>query len=493
MTLQKLLLSVLSVIACPVALVAADPVTVSVKTSDPGAEIPQSIMGLSYETSLMRPDTNGVRYFRPDNQALATLFKTIGIKNLRVGGSAVNSTKQPMPSQEDIASFFDFAKQAGVKVIYSMRMADSKDVKVSDNIELATKAATLIHSRYTDQLDLFAFGNEPHYFLSDPDKYVKKWKILRDAVIAGYPEAKFCGPDAWTTPDLFKKMAVAYGNPSGRLESISHHSYPFGSSYKNNIDPDDLLNRTPYDAAESREKMLSPEAYATYEKIHKGIVDCIQGTPLKYRVTECNSYSSSGLKGASDSYASALWAADYLYWWANHGVEGMNFHTGDRTGGDVNFICRYAAFRTSDHGYDVYPLSYGMKLFDVGGHGRILPTSVKEGEGQNLAAYSTLSKDKTVSVTLINKAHGPKATEQLVKITPDQPLEGSKVEFLSLLGRNNDIAGSLGDVTLGGEPIKEDGTWNGQWKELPASAVTNGTIAVTMPPASAAVVRFRTK
>jgi len=405
----------------------------------------------------------------------------------------VNSTKQPMPSQEDIASFFDFAKQAGVKVLYSMRKADSKEVRASDNVELAKKAATLIQSRYPDQMDLFALGNEPYYFERNHDKYVNKWKVLRDTVIAGYPEAKFCGPDEAPSPELLKKMAAAYGNPSGRLVAISQHSSPFGSSYKNNSDPSDLINRTPYDAAESREKMLSPEAYVTYEKIHNGITNALQGTSLPYRFTECNSYSSSGLKGASDSYASALWAVDYLYWWANHGVEGMNFHTGDRTGGDANFICRYAAFRTSDHGYDVQPLSYGMKLFDFGGHGRMLPTTVKEGDGQNLAAYSTLSKDKTVFVTLINKAHGPKAEEQLVKIKPDQPLDDSKVEIISLLGRNNDIAGGLGYVTLGGEPIKEDGTWNGRWTELSPSAISDGKIAVTMPPASAAVVRFHTK
>jgi len=87
----------------------AEPVVVSVKTTQPGAEISPRLMGLSYETSLLRPGPNGVRYFRPENKALATVLKTIGIKILRVGGSAVNSTKQPMPSEDDIASFFDFA------------------------------------------------------------------------------------------------------------------------------------------------------------------------------------------------------------------------------------------------------------------------------------------------------------------------------------------------------------------------------------------------
>ena len=132
---------------------------------------------------------------------------------------------------------------------------------------MATKVASLIHSRYKDQLDLFAIGNEPYYWLRDHDKYVKRWKILREAVIAGYPDARFCAADEGPMPDLIHKMAGAYGNPAGRLVIISQHSYPFGSSYKNNTDPADRLNHIPHDAAESREKMLSPAAYKTYEKI----------------------------------------------------------------------------------------------------------------------------------------------------------------------------------------------------------------------------------
>ena len=30
--------------------------------------------------------------------------------------------------------------------------------------------------------------------------------------------------------------------------------------------------------------------------------------------------------GASNAFASALWALDYLHWWAAHGAAGVNFH-----------------------------------------------------------------------------------------------------------------------------------------------------------------------
>ncbi|MGH7291946.1 MAG: hypothetical protein ACREJT_12090, partial [Myxococcota bacterium] len=43
-------------------------------TKQSGPEISRDALGLSYETSLMLPDTNGVRYFRPDDLQLIQMF-----------------------------------------------------------------------------------------------------------------------------------------------------------------------------------------------------------------------------------------------------------------------------------------------------------------------------------------------------------------------------------------------------------------------------------
>lgn len=497
MTLQKIIAPLFLALSLNVLAAVAQekPVMVSVKTADLGMEISPHALGLSYETSLMRPGTDGVRYFRPDNKALVILFKTLGIKSLRIGGASVESTKIPAPGEEDIASLFDFAKEAGVKVIYSVRGSESKEVKLAQNVELATKAAALIRSRYREQLDLFAIGNGTFYWPGGNDKYITRWITLRDAVVAGFPEARFCATDGGPISSLIHKLAsAAAASTGGRLVTESLHHYPFGAAYKHISNPSDLVNGAiSQDPAESRAKMLSPAAYATYDHLYKLITGAIAGTALSYHITECNSLWASGLKGASDSYASALWAADYMYWWASHGVDGLNFHTGDRTGGDLNQIAHYAAFRSNGHGYDVQPLSYGMKLFELGGHGRIAPTTVKAAADQNLVVWATLAEKQAVAVTLINKTFGPEAKEQVVKLKLDQPLEGSKVQMISLRGRNNDVSGGVGDVTLGDALIKEDGTWSGQWTELPSEAISQDVITVTMLSASAAVIKLRTQ
>jgi hypothetical protein len=456
---------------------AGEPVTICVNALQPGAEVSPNVLGLSYETSLMLPDADGVHYFRPDNKPLVTVFKTLGIKSLRIGGNSVDAPTVPVPDEQDATALFEFARAAGVRVIYSVRLQEpttrgtSPGSASTANAESAARVARLIHDRYADVLDCFAIGNEPGYF-KDYAVYSTKWKALHDAIVAAYPDAGFCGPDQNPSPDLDKRMVRDFTG----LIKITQHSYPFGCSYTNpGAAKKDAAQLVPFDAAESREKMLSPEAYKVYE-----------GTSVSYRLTETNSYWFSGLKGASDSYASALWGLDYLHWWAGHSADGLNFHTGDRTGGEVSMPCRYAAFVTSAHGYEVRPLGYGMKLFDLGGHGKAL--AVTAPPATSLIAYATLDAD-IISVTLINKAHGSGSKEQAVQIKLDTSLADSKAHVIFLRTANDAIGGGSADVTLGGAPIQEDGSWNGQWTQLPPGAVNNNVIAVTMPPASAAVVK----
>ncbi len=463
----------------------AAPISVSVATSQPGTRISENALGLSYETSMLAPNAVGVRYFRSDNQPLLKLFATLGVKSLRIGGNSVDDPKVPVPRAEDVRAFFDFARAAGVKVIYSVRLQDGDPSS-------AASYAKIIHDTYPDVLECFAIGNEPSYY-KDYAVYLPKWTAIRDAILAVYPDAKFCGPDQNPDPVLTKKMVHDLGDAAGHLVQITQHSYPFGCAYKNPAEGQkDVAALVPFDAAASRQKMLSPAAYEIYRKIQRGMADAVAGTPLSYRLTETNSYWFSGLQGASDRYASALWAVDYLHWWVAQGAEGLNFHTGDRTGGSVNLPCRYAAFVTAGQGYEARPLAYGMKLFSLGGHGRSLPVTVTSAAEQNLAAYAVLAEDRTVAVTLINKVSRADALDAEVQIKLSQaPTSESHVKIISLTAKHNDIAAGSADVSLGGAPIAEAGDWKGQWSELPAAAINGDTVTVTLPPASAGVLKLQ--
>lgn len=114
---KSLVLSIFGTVACMAASAGAMPVVVSVKTAVPGPEVSPRMLGLSYEITQLQPKTNGLRYFRPDNKALVTLYKTMGVKSLRVGGGSVDTPKDPLPSEADIVSFFEFAKAAGTTTL----------------------------------------------------------------------------------------------------------------------------------------------------------------------------------------------------------------------------------------------------------------------------------------------------------------------------------------------------------------------------------------
>ena len=455
-----------------------EPITVKINTKNPGIEISPETVGLSYEASQLLPDENGVYYFRPDNTLLLNMFKTLGVKNLRIGGNSVDAPNIPIPGEQDIHSFFKFAKAANVKVIYSVRLQDG-DPNVARDI------ARLIHENYKDVLESFSIGNEPGYY-KDYDVYTAKWSAIRDAILEVYPEAVFSGPDQNPEPERIKQIVSDFGNPEGRLVQITQHNYPFGCSYKNPGEKD-VTKLIPVDTERARERMLQPSAYRIYDRVLQGMVEATKGTDVTFRLSETNSYWFSGLKGASDSYASALWALDYLHWWSSHGAAGLNFHTGDITGGAIALPCRYAAFVTSDDGYEARPLSYGMKLFALAGSGKTLEVEVSPSE-QNLVAYANLCQDKTVLITLINKEY--KNTEPLkIRIRLDAPLENSKVEVISLEAKNNDIAAGSDSVTLGGAPIESDGSWKGRWQTLPDSNVGKNEISLTIPPACALIIK----
>jgi len=460
-------------------LAASEAMTVSIDPQKPEGAISPETLGLSYETSRLLPDEKGVHYFRPDNQPLLEMFKTLGIKNLRIGGNSVDDPKIPIPTESDVSSLFDFAKAAGVKVIYSVRFQNGDP-------KSAARFARQIRDQYSDILDCFAIGNEPDYY-KDYTVLESKWKTIQTAMLKEYPDARFCGLDQNPNPNLIKN-AVRDFTPTGHFTMVTQHSYPFGCSYKNPHEGRlDVTKFIPYESLASCERMLSPDAYAIYAKIQKGMVDAVAGTPLSFRLTETNSYWFSGLKGASDRYAAAIWGLDYLHWWATHGAKGLNFHTGDQTGGKVALSCRYAVFVSSSKGYEAKPLAYGMKLFDLGGHGSQIPVTIKSTTENNIVAYAYLTDHKIISVTLINKTYNVGAKEMQITLKLASPTKISNAQAIYLRSTQADPTAESG-ITIGGEPIQQNGSWKGQWTPVELSSNTTSDLSVTLPPLSATVI-----
>ncbi len=337
----------------------ADALIVSLNSQVMGAEIPEDYSGLSYETRMLLPDAHGNYYFSKDNQKLVRMFRTLDVKSLRLGGNSVDVKATATPSPKDLDALFGFAREAGVKVIYSVRLQDG-------SVEDAVLQARYIWEHYADRLDYFAIGNEPGYYKDYERDLQPRWDKLMKAMREVAPGARFCGPDDNPNPVLCQKMTRDYwGNP---LSMITFHNYPAGCAYTNPGKPYDEM--IPYDYKERCSYLLSKSLPKEYAQVYRQLERVFQHHP--YRLSETNSFWYGGLDGASNAYASALWALDYMYWWASRGCQGMNFHTGDKVGG-TDIAAHYATFVTEGEGFDIRPLSYAMKMFAVGGKGRLFP------------------------------------------------------------------------------------------------------------------------
>jgi hypothetical protein len=238
------------------------PVVVTVAADGIGADLAPRFLGLSYEMSMLLPK-DGRYYFDPNDRALVNTFKTLGIKSLRVGANAVDDPRIPVPQEKDIDVFFNFARAAGVKVIYSVRL---KNGDPADSARLAGYIA----AHDADDLDCFSIGNEPGMYIPTFVAFFAQWKPHYDAILKAVPDAMFDGPSEVKEHSYALDLAKAVF-AGGHLAMASDHYYFLGSGRAGEKD-----------APATRARFLSNRLHDDYEKDYAqiGAFLAAQGVPL---------------------------------------------------------------------------------------------------------------------------------------------------------------------------------------------------------------------
>jgi len=435
------------------------PVTVSVDISSPGFSIPDDFIGLSFETRRVDFNTDGVvgYFFDSTNTQAVTLFRQLGVKSLRVGGGSVDDSRVPIPTSKDIDALFRFARAAGVKVIYSLRLTDG-------NAEQNASIAKYIWDNYRDSLDCFTIGNEPKQYSA----FSKQWKIMAEAIVKAVPEAKFCGPAPVSSMDggaeQIRNFARDFGK-TGLLKFVTAHDYPGGNSVRNATDGNS-----------GRDQMLSEAWLDHYQVFYEQFVPAVSALGLKYKFDEGSSFYKGGAKDASDTFAASLWCLDFMHWWAAHGCSGINFHNNRWPMYNIT-ICKDSA-----ENYQSRPQGYGIKAFDVGGHGKVVPVAVSR---NGLRAYGVMDSSN-LYLTIINKEHGEYGRD--AEITVKGIAVNGAIGIMSLKAPNNDVSATAG-ITLGEAAINNAGEWQGKWSTLQSSG--DGHLTIPVPAASAVIARIR--
>lgn len=449
---------------------AQSPVVLTIDSTASGKPVPGDFVGLSFETGSLKYNSAGVNgyLFDSTNRQLLTLFRNLGVKDLRIGGTSVDKGDTGyIPDRKDIDALFRFAKAAHVQVIYSLRLFNGDPQKDAST-------ARYVWNNYRKHLAAFAIGNEPNLYkggdpeIKDEASFFVKWDKF-DAVIGrAVPGANLGAPDNGTGGTTWAAYLVEHKAVVRDLTEVFSHYYVGGGTRGKSAQTliDEMLSQR-------WDTVRYPDYYAKIGKL-------ASSAGLPYRLTELNSFVAPfpGTWGGNNAFATALFVLDCMHWWAAHGSSGVNFHS---------VIGKYNAtiYRDGHGDYQIYPMGYGIKAFDVGGHGREVPVAISNQSNLDVTAYAVTDAKGNLFVTAINKEHGEGARGASVTIHVMGAVRG-KAAAMFLTAPDSDAAATNG-ITLGGAHITNNAPWRGTWTAL--NPGVEGHYAVTVPAASAAIIK----
>ena len=288
--------------------------------------------------------------------------------------------RKGLTAPSDISRLAQFLRAADWRVIYGLNMATSTP-------QVAEQEASAAHAALGNRLVAFEIGNEPDlyhgnglrgrdYSYSD---WLKEWKSYAEAISSGVPEAEYAGPAAAT--DL-KGFTIPFSrDAAGKASLLTHHYYR----------ADGRLSTS------TVELLLSPDP--RLPGLINGLADAARSQGIRggFRLGEANSFFNGGAPHVSDTFASSLWAIDFLFECARGGAEGVNFHGGGESSGYTPI---------ADDGRTVQavrPEYYGIYLFSMAARGRMLTVNVSTG-GNAVSAWAVAARDDSLRVVLLNRS-----------------------------------------------------------------------------------------
>ncbi len=298
--------------------------------------ISDEFVGLSYESAqLANPE-----FFSANNQELIQIFRELAPHgNLRLGGGSSEYTtysdKAPagpppfevfgpdtsktvkqgtITSALALRNLRGFLDAANWSCLYGLNLGQG-------TVENAVREATATHKALGSRLLAFQIGNEPDSFRRrfrpetyGPEDFLAEWNRFHTAILAAVPQAKFAGPDISNKlPYLTAFAQEAPKHPDVIL--LTSHYYAMGPASSPEATLQNLLSSDPKQSTlKQRDLHVIAEAQLSAH--------------LPYRMSEGNSCWDGGKPGVSNTFASALWCADYMLQCAARGWNGVNLHGG---------------------------------------------------------------------------------------------------------------------------------------------------------------------
>ncbi|MFT4062371.1 MAG: T9SS type A sorting domain-containing protein [Edaphocola sp.] len=399
---------------------------------------------------------------------------------LRNGSTVLGNTYR-----DDVDKFFHFLDTIGWKAIYTINLPNN-------TLPRAISEASYLYDNYNSLLHSVSFGNEPYLYESSgyrtgytPLTYLTDDYIpMYDTVKSVLPNLPISGCDCgarqyygannqqWnrTYTDTFNNLSGTARN----IRSLNVHLYGLGNNattLSTAAAADTLLNFN--NAPSQNIQTLLPYMYN---------LSIAKNVPVRYSETNSAATGTDDTNNISRTYATAIWALQYLYTLAWRNIEGANFHS---SGSSVYSMISWGNSATAS-AYDIYPVYYGLLSFaDAIKHAPKLVQLTPQTTASNPRAAYFASKNingDTMVITLINKD-----TAQTINAGVKIPNAGTiQAANSRTLHSDNGIFGKTWNVYYAGTQVAANGTFT----PVADSSEYYGadSINVTVQPLSAKVV-----
>jgi hypothetical protein len=469
------------------------PVDIHVDAEKPGAVVPKSFLGLSVEY----PDVPGYtgspaapnELFLRLLQALAAYGN--GPPSLRIGGNSGdqswwNPAGAPRPPNvfNDITpSWVDAlsvpATRLRTPVILGLNLA------LNDPANAEEFAEAVLSRLPPGSVDSLEIGNEPDLYTRPKTLRVGRRVQQRPQHRSAYgPDPYFQELDRYLEALSEQGVPLAAGGfasaawdqvapalldrTKGRVGVFSGHIYPLRTCGG--------IRRRP--AAWLISRLLANRRAVARARMLVSIARA-RGIPL--RLSEANSTVCGGVKGVSDTFATALWATNALFGYLEAGVQGVNFHSWHGAF-YAPFVFHQREGRTVAF---VRPIFYGMLLFAraTAHRAQLLPTQPRRRRG--VRVWATRNIGGTVRVVLLNTS---KETAWRARVGIAGMSGAGAVERLTAPNLQAKRGIALAGKSYGGKTA--DAFLHGRHAEASVQP-RRGRYKLYLPPASAAMLTVR--
>lgn len=448
-----------------------------------GATVPQSIVGLSYETDNLRDP----RFFAAANTGLVEAFRRLNPQGvLRLGGNTSDLARPagfdgPLPvlhplyrKRDQIQPYYDVTPEAldalagfldatGWKLIFGINMR-------ADSPALAAQSARMVRARLGRHLLAIQLGNEANNYFKNYEAYKAAW----DRIAAPLGRAGIAGPDSGANTDWVQR----FGDEVPESVLLSRHYY------REAAERGSLADILRHDGDFDREIAALARAAGRH--------------PQGFWLTETNSYYRGGRDGVSNAFASALWGLDFTLSAARQGATGVCFQggprhsiensleghdTGGRGAGD-SLVARIEAAASNyspiggdlETGFAPRPLYYGLLCAQLLAGGRFYELDQAE-PLPGLRVYASAHGDGT-RIVAINTSPDTARVLRFEGLRAHAGVRAAPLRAPSLDARHALVFGEDQGALLPGA------AWRLRYRDLPPVA-RDGSIEPTLPAGSA--------